>query len=121
MAFEGNGLVLGEVEEVDFAVCASEKDIGVELIDVDDVGVLVGMELGLELVAPLLLAVLVLEEESVGVAAVEMVFEGLYFVEGGQISVAKGLGVGVFQGFGQCKDRLLLMHLYRAQSPLQRA
>lgn len=120
MAFEGDGLVLGEVEEVDFAVSAGEEDVCVELVDVDDVCVLVGVELGLELVVPLLFAVLVLEEESVGVAAVEMVFEGLYFVEGGQVSVAKGLGVGVFQGFGQCKDRLLLMHLYRAQSPFQR-
>ena len=113
MAFEGDALVFGHVEEGNLVVGAGQHDIGFEEVEVDDVGVLVGVVLGLELEALLVLAVFVLEEEAVGVAAVEEVVEGLNFIEAGDVAVAEGFGVGVLQRFSQQKSRLLLNHLYK--------
>ena len=113
MAFERDALVLGHVEEGDLVVGAGEHDVGFEEVEVDDVSVLVGVVLGLKLEALLVLAVFVLQEEPVGVAAIEEVVEGLHFVEAGDVPVAEGFGVGIFQRFSQLNSRLLLNHLYK--------
>jgi hypothetical protein len=97
VALERDGLVLGEVEEGDFVVRAGEEDVGVELVDVDDVGVLVGVKLVGVLVGLVRLVVAVLQDETVGVAAVERVLEGLHLVEHGRsVADAQALRVGDF-------------------------
>ena len=113
MALEGDALVFGHVEEGHLVVGASEHDVGLEEVEVDYVGVLVGVVLGLKLEALFVLAVFVLQEETVGVTAIEKVVEGLDFVEAGDVAVAEGFGVGVLQRFSQLDSRLLLNHLYK--------
>ena len=44
MAFERDTFALGEIEERDFVVGAGEEHVAIELVDVYDVGVLVGVE-----------------------------------------------------------------------------
>ena len=44
--------------------------------------------------------VLVVEEKSIGVATVYMVVKGLYFIEGGGVSIGVGLGEGEIGGPG---------------------
>ena len=60
---------------------AGEQNIGVELVDVDHVGVLVGVEFVGILVCFISGVVFVVEDEAVGVAAEEHVLEALDFVE----------------------------------------
>lgn len=44
MSLQRYGFILGEIIEGDFVMCAGEEDITVELVDIDDVGILVGVE-----------------------------------------------------------------------------
>ena len=113
VALEGDALVLSHVEEGHLVMGAGQHDIGLEEVQVYDVGVLVGVVLGLKLEALFVLAVFVLQEEAVGVATVEEVVKGLDFVEAGDVAVAEGFGVGVLQRFSQLDSRLLLNHLYK--------
>ncbi len=81
VAFECDRFALGEIEEGDFIVGAGEKNVVVELVNVDDVCILVGVELVSILVVFIGLVVAILQDEAVGVAAEECVFEGLYLIQ----------------------------------------
>ena len=91
---------------------AGEEDIMVVLININDVCVLVGVIFGDELERFLDLSILVVEEQPIGVATEEVLIEGFYLVEGGQMACSEHFGERVFYGFGQHKRRLLLIHFF---------
>ena len=62
---------------------AGDKDITIELIEIDDVGVLIGVVFGLKLKTSLCLSPFVLQKQSIGVPTVESMFECGYFVKSG--------------------------------------
>ena len=110
MTFQGYAFVFSHVEQGHFVVGASEHDIRLEEVKVDDVSVLVGVIFGLELEVFIILAVLVLKEESVGVATIEKVLEGFDFIEGRNVTVAKSLRIGILNWLRDGDNRLLLNH-----------
>lgn len=111
MPVKGDGLVFGEVIEGDFIVTAGEENIGVVLVDIDDVHVLVGVKFVGVLVGLFHGVVLVLEDEAVGVGAVEEIVEGFDLVEYGEWAGSEVFGEVYFDGFGRSDAGLLLNHL----------
>ena len=71
------------------------------MVEIDDVGVLVGVVLGLKLEAFFSVSIPILQEQSVGVGTVELIIKDLYFIEGWEIAISKCFGVGIIQRFGQ--------------------
>jgi len=96
VAFEGDGFVLGQIEKGYLGVSAGQQHVVVELVDVDDVGVLVGVEFGQQLIIFLRGCVLVLEENTVGIPTVNKLVECLDLVESGQLTTPKRLRVHQF-------------------------
>jgi hypothetical protein len=94
-------------------VRAGKKNIVVELVNVDHIRILVGVELVGILVILVGLVVAVLQDESVGVAAEERVLEGLDLVEDWRlVADAQALGVDYLGGLGSLDDCLIFVHYY---------
>ena len=110
MTFQRDAFVFGHIEQSNFIVSAGQHDVRLEEIKVDDVCVLIGMIFGLELEVFFILAIFVLEEETVGISTVKEVLEGFYFIEGRNVAITKGLWVGILDWFGDRESRLLLNH-----------
>lgn len=113
MALQGYGFTLGEVKERNLIVRASEENIAVELVNVDHIRILVGVELVGILVILIGLIVAVLQDEPVGVPAEESVLEGFDLVEDWRlVADAKAFGVDYLCRLGSLDDCLLFVHYY---------
>ena len=91
-------------------MCAGEQNIAVELIDVDHVCILVGVEFVGVLVCFISGVVFVVEDEAVGVAAEDHVLEALELVEDGECALPQALGVAQLLWLWNNKA-ILLIHL----------
>lgn len=109
MSLQRYGFILGEIIERDFIMSAGEEDIGVELVDIDHISILVGVEFIGILVHLFGEVVSILQDEAVRVPAKEGVLEGFNLVQDGRIAVSQAFGVGNFGGLRD-GDGLLLIH-----------
>lgn len=92
---------------------AGKKNIVIELVNVDHIRILVGMELVGVLVILIGLVVAVLQDEPVGVAAEERVLEGFDLVEDWRlVADAQAFGVDYLGRLGSLDDCLLFVHYY---------
>lgn len=89
MSLQRNALVFYQIEQRDFAVGAGQQHIVIELVDIDDVSILVWVVLGHQLEGFIGGSVFELEQDAVGVAAIDELVEGFDFVEGGQLAASE--------------------------------
>lgn len=80
MSHKRDALIFGEIEKGDFCVSACDENVSIELVDVDDISVLVGVKLVGVLICFVALVVAVLQNEAIREAAKESVLEGLDLV-----------------------------------------
>lgn len=94
-------------------MCAGKKNIAVELVNVNHIRILVGMELVSVLIIFVGLVIAVLQDEPVRVATEKCVFEGLDLVQDWRlITDAQALGVDYFGRLRGSNNSLLFVHYY---------